>query len=204
LLYNHLLGTTAGSDRVIEFLVTAGQILPGAVGEVRLRPDMIKPSGAASDVLLMPRFAEQWTQDAPSGAAFTPFAGLHEHGRRKGWQWVTQEVTDGLAARAQDVAQITAEPQLAYILGHGVHGTERPLVLVRANVQRDGHGTIRWSGTAEDGLPGSPVLMARVVDGRGIKLVCLGVLLPGAQDNPIGTFDLIRTAIAGALPAGAA
>jgi hypothetical protein len=194
-LYNHLVETTSGFDRVIEFMVTAGQHVHGDVGELRLRPEMIEPVGAASDILVMTKFAEQWTHDETTGVAFTPFARLHEHGRRKGWRWTTQEVTDGLAARTQDIAAISAEPQPAYVLGHGVDGTERPLLLVRGSVRRDEHGTIRWCETARDGLHGSPVFATRATE-RGVKLVCLGVLLPEARDHPIATFDLIRTAIA--------
>jgi hypothetical protein len=200
-VYNHLLESRWRSDRVIEFLITAGTVAQGEVGEIQLRPDMIEPSGGASDVLLMMRFADQWTHDEPSGAAFMAFAGLHEHGRRQGWRWTTQEVTDGVAARPDDVKRIGDEPQLAYVLGHGAQGGARPLLLLRGKVSRDQQGTIRWRAPAEDGLAGSPVFVPQATD-RGIRLVCLGVLLVGGQDGPIATFDLVRQAIAAAVQRG--
>ena len=199
-LYNHLVESTSDSDLVIEFLITAGPLARGEVGEIRLRPDMISPAGAASDLLLMTKFADQWNHDGASGTAFMTFAGLHEHGRRKGWSWVTQEVTDGLAARAQDVAEIAAGPEPAYVLGHGVDGTERPLTLVRGGVRRDREGTMRWFGPGVEDLTGSPVFVPRLVSGRGVRIVCLGLLQTGGPDSPIGTFDLIRRAIEATIP----
>lgn len=44
--------------------------------------------------------------------------GLHEHARRKGCSWVTQEVTDGLAAWVDTITRIGIEPTAAFVLGH--------------------------------------------------------------------------------------
>jgi hypothetical protein len=82
-LYNHLLESTANSDRVIELLITATALAQGEFGELGLRADMIEPRGAASSVLILPSFRDQWTHDTASGVAFMTTASLHAHGRRK-------------------------------------------------------------------------------------------------------------------------
>jgi hypothetical protein len=163
---------------------------------------MIEPPGSASDSLLMMQFADQWSTANGSDVAFMSSAGLHAHGHRKGWNWVTQEVTDGMAARFEDVEEISGEPTLAYILGHGVDGSERPLILVRGVVARDPDGVIRWPGDVPEGLVGAPVFSTRLIGDGDIKVVCLGVVLPGARNNVIATFDSIRTAIASTIPSG--
>ena len=77
----------------------------------------------------------------------------------------------------------------------------RPLVLLTSTVRRDDAGVVRWVGPVPDGLVGGPVFTIRDLGGGAIKVVCLGVLLPGTQDNPVATFDAIRRAGTDALPA---
>ncbi|MGY4916397.1 hypothetical protein ACWD9K_14465 [Streptomyces sp. 900116325] len=69
------------------------------------------------------RFEQEWTPLGDSGAAVMPTGGLHPIARRKRWEWATDEITDGLAARAEDVAAVGAEPVPAYVLGHDVGPT---------------------------------------------------------------------------------
>jgi hypothetical protein len=199
-LYNHLLGSTDGVDHVVELLVTADVFAQHEMLEFKLRPDMIEPVGVAADNLLVTDVARSWTHD-PAGFAFVKSAFLHAHGRRKGWRWTTQELTDGFAARPHDLADIGADQRRGFLLGHTVEGPSRPLVLMSSSVRRDDAGVVRWVGPVPDGLVGSPVFTVRQLDARAIKVVCVGVLLAGTQDNPVATFDAIRHAVALTLPA---
>jgi hypothetical protein len=200
-LYNHLLRSTDGVDHVVELLVTADAFAQHEMLEFKLRPDMIEPVGAASDNLLVTDVARSWTHDS-TGFAFVPSAFLHLHGRRKGWRWTTQEVTDGFAAQPQDVADIGADPCRGFLLGHTVDGPGRPLVLMSGSVRRDDDaGVVRWVGPVPAGMVGSPVFTVRQLDALAFKVICLGVLLAGTQDNLVATFDAIRHAVALTLPA---
>lgn len=202
-LYNHLVGSADGVDHVIELLVTADVFAQQEMLSFELRPDMIEPVGAAADVLIVKDVARSWTHD-PAGFAFVPSSFLHVHGGRKGWRWVTQELTDGFAARPDDLADIGAKPRRAFLLGHSVEDRTRPLVLISNGVRRDDAGVVRWAGPAPDGTVGSPVFSLRRLDHDDVKVFCVGVLLAGTQDNPVATFDAIRHAVARALPAGGA
>jgi hypothetical protein len=195
-LYNHLIETRDDGDLVVEHLVTATAALAvGEVGALRIRPDMVQPSGAAADALLVPSFADQWT--LAGDVAFMVTVGLHQHARRKGWSWDTQEVTDGLAATAADVE--VAGAGLGYVVGHGVNESGRPLSLLRGGLSRAADGTVHWGGSRPSGLVGAPVLAPRPVGEGGVKVVCLGVLLP---DGRVATFDVIRVAVEQSLPPG--
>ncbi|GIF76067.1 hypothetical protein [Asanoa siamensis] len=60
--YNELVESTDEVDRVREWWLTADRLTRGEVGEVRLRPDLIEPAGAASDNLIVTDFAKMWSR----------------------------------------------------------------------------------------------------------------------------------------------
>lgn len=130
-LYNELLESTPEDDLVREWLLTAAVLTRGDVGEVRLRPELIEPAGAAADHLAVLKFEQGWSRAA--NVAATPSAFLHDHARRKGWSWSTQQVTDGVAARAEHLGTLNGEPHTAYALGHVTTepgtGEPRPLAI---------------------------------------------------------------------------
>jgi hypothetical protein len=182
-------GTPGTAFRCGRLLITASAVVQYQIGAIELRPDLIEPRGAASDQLLMRDFSAQWTHDAASGAAFMDTAGLEAHAAGKGWAWAMQLVTDATAARSDDVAEV-ADRRVAFVLGHGVDGSSRPLVLIRGAVGATPDGAVRWLEPVRDGLAGSPVFTVKPLS-EGMKVICLGSLRP---DTVVATFDLIRAA----------
>lgn len=146
----------------------------------------------------MPRFAQLWTHRADLGAAIMATQGRHEHVPAKGWRWATQEVTDGVAARAPEVAAIGELPISAFVLGHLVNepsGSSRPLELVVGRVIRDGDRLV-FASPLPAGFVGAPVFCLQARGSDGGALQCLGLALPGDDRHPVATFDRIRDAIA--------
>lgn len=193
--FNDLIDSTADSEVIRQYLVTAAELTRYDLGELTLRPELCDPVMSA-EKLLMTDFADGWTVLGDLGVAVMPTAGLHAHGTRKGWSWTTDEITDGLAANDEDIARIGAEPQPAYILGHDVGARgERLLAVVVGDVARGTDGHVHWGSTVPEGCTGAPVFVGTELGGGRLKLVCVGVVLPGEKQNRIATFDRIRTAV---------
>ncbi|MET7449525.1 hypothetical protein [Streptomyces sp. NPDC005508] len=152
--FNDLLDSASGSEVISQYLVTAAGMTRYDLGELTLRPELCEP-GMSAEKLLMTDFAEGWTVLGDLGVAVMPTAGLHAHGRRKGWSWTTDEITDGLAARHEDIARIGAEPRPAYILGHdvGEQDGERLQAVVVGRVARGADGHVHWDSTVPEGAP---------------------------------------------------
>ncbi|MDX3433664.1 MULTISPECIES: hypothetical protein [unclassified Streptomyces] len=194
--FNDLLDSASGSEVISQYLVTAAGMTRYDLGELTLRPELCEPEMSA-EKLLMTDFAEGWTVLGDLGVAVMPTAGLHAHGRRKGWSWATDEITDGLAARHEDIARIGAEPRPAYILGHdvGEQDGERLQAVVVGRVARGADGHVHWDSTVPEGCAGAPVFVGEELGDDRFRLVCVGLVLPGAERNRIATFDRIRTAV---------
>ncbi|MER6238105.1 hypothetical protein ABT185_18950 [Streptomyces clavifer] len=194
--FNDLVESTPDSEAIRQYLVTAAEATRHDTAELTLRPELCEPVMSA-EKLLMTDFADGWTVLGDLGVAVMPTAGLHAHGRRKGWSWTTDEITDGLAAHHEDIAGIGDGPLPAYILGHDVGETsgERQQAVVVGHVARGQDGHIRWDSTVPEGCVGAPVFTGDELGGDSFKLVCVGLVLPGEKQNRIATFDLIRTAV---------
>ncbi|WP_027345757.1 hypothetical protein [Hamadaea tsunoensis] len=197
--YNELVESGPDVERVREWLLTADAQTRTKMAEVRLRPDLIEPTGAASDYLVVNGFESMWSRR--SGAAVARSSFLHDHGRRKGWSWATvTPLTEGVAARAEHVRAVGSEPRPAYALGHvtrepAATGEERPLAIATSAVARDPDGVVRWRGALPAGFAGGPVFVA---DRRGeleFVLRCLGMISSTARNPDIVTFDTIRSLI---------
>ncbi|MFI9105522.1 hypothetical protein ACIGXA_33950 [Streptomyces fildesensis] len=200
--FNDLLESTPErGDVVRQYLVTAGALTRYDLAEVTLRAELCVPEMTA-EKLLMTGFADGWEHYDDLGVAVMPAEGLHAHGERKGWRWSTDEITDGLAAGEQDIAAIGMEPVPAYILGHDVDASSgaRLQAVVVGNVARVGNGSIRWDRTVPDGCAGAPVFIGVPLGEGRVRLVCLGVVLPGRERNLIAPFDQIRRAVRGGVP----
>ncbi|WP_051878610.1 hypothetical protein [Streptomyces sp. NRRL B-24720] len=119
------------------------------------------------------RFEQEWTLLGDSGVTVMPTGGLHAHSGRKRWEWSTDEITDGLAVRAEDVAASGAEPVPAYALGHdvGPDRTDRPQAVVRNVVRGADVGRPWWKGTVPVGCLGAPVGVP--LRDQRLKPVCL-------------------------------
>ncbi|MGC4951229.1 hypothetical protein ACLQ2N_34285 [Streptomyces sp. DT224] len=129
----------------------------------------------------------------------------HAPARRKKWVWATDEITDGIAAKPQDIALLGDGPVPAYALGHdvGPDRTQREQAVVAGEIARNGEGRgFVWSGHAPRGCGGAPVFVGLHLADRSFRLVCLGVLLPGEGTggtacHPVAAFDRIRIAVRG-------
>lgn len=203
--FNELVESTSeneSADEVVrQYLVTAGEPTRVEMAEFTLRPELCAPAMSA-EKLMMVDFAEGWIHLDGLGVAVMPTAGLHAHGARKGWLWTTDEITDGLAARDEDIANLGANPVAACLLGHDVAAGSgaREQAVVVGEVARGSDGGVRWVGRLPQGCVGAPVFIASPLSGNSFKLVCVGVALPGDGHHAIATFDRIRTALR-ALPA---
>ncbi|WP_327002682.1 hypothetical protein OHA72_47500 [Dactylosporangium sp. NBC_01737] len=196
--YNELVESTPEGDRVREWWLTADHLTRTKLGEVRLRSDLVEPTGAASDYLAVPDFEKMWSRR--SGVAVMRTFFLHEHAAKRGWSWVAVQITDGVAAKAQHVRAVDAQPRRAYALGHitrevGEPGEERPLAIATSNIARDPDGVVRWQGSLPDGFAGGPVFIAERRDDRGFVLRCLGLIASADRNPGVFTFDAIRSLI---------
>jgi hypothetical protein len=196
--YNELVETTPEGKRVREWWLTADRLTRTKVGEVRLRPDLIEPTGAASDYLAVPDFEEMWSRR--SGVAVMRTFFLHEHAAKKGWSWAAVQITEGAAATAQHVRAVGAQPRRAYALGHitqelGELGEERPLAIATSTIARDPDGVVRWQGSLPDGFAGGPVFVAERRGDRDFVLRCLGLIASADRNPDVLTFDAIRSLI---------
>jgi hypothetical protein len=198
--FNELVGHDGDDELVRQYLVTAAEATRMDLAEVTLRPELGDPAPTA-EKLMMTDFAEGWIHLGGLGVAVQPTAGLHAYAERKGWRWTTDEITDGIAARAEDIARIDGEPVRAYVLGHAVdeEGTRRDPTAVVGAIVRTVDGDVRWGGELPQGCVGGPVFLGLPLEGDSLKLVCVGVALPpddqGPGRHPVATFDRIRTAL---------
>lgn len=123
------------SDQVVrQYLVTAGGPAGVELAEFTLRPDLCAPEMSA-EKLMMIDFAEEWTHLGDLGVAVMPTTGLHAHSARKGWSWTTDEITDGIAATEEDIADLGEAPIAAYALGHITEGGDREQAVVVAGLR---------------------------------------------------------------------
>ncbi|WNI23348.1 hypothetical protein [Streptomyces sp. ITFR-16] len=187
-----------GGEVYRQFLVTAGALTRYDLAEIRLRPEL-SDSAMSANGLMMTRFQEGWIPLGDSGVSALPAGVLHALARRKGWAWATDEITDGVAAKAEDLALLGDGPVPAYVLGHdvGPDRTQREQAVVVGEVVRggDGRGFV-WTVPVPRGCVGAPVFAGLRLEGLRFRLVCLGVLLPGEGDrHPVAGFDRIRAGV---------
>ncbi|MBY8878494.1 hypothetical protein [Actinacidiphila acidipaludis] len=151
----------------------------------------------SAEKLLMVGFSKEWTHLDGLGVAVMSTTGLHAHGARKGWRWTTDEITDGIAAKGEDIAALGAEPAAAYLLGHDVDPETgaRELIVAVGEITRDKVGDVHWVGVVPQRCVGAPVFTGIPRGGDAFKLICAGVLLPGDGHHPIAPFDRLRTAL---------
>jgi hypothetical protein len=199
--YNHLIEDTPEREVFRQYLVTAADLTGFEAGHWTLREEVGRPSLSAPN-LLATGFAGDWTHLPGLGVAVMPAGWLHEHAKRKGWHWNTQEITDGLAAEPADLAAIGAEAVPAVVVGHdvGPENHERLQTMVTGAVARDDAGRLRWDRRMPEGCAGAPLFVGILRSAEQFKLVCAGVVLPGEGGNEIAPFDRIRSAVA-AIPA---
>jgi hypothetical protein len=206
-LFNHLLnpGTTAGADeRVLTFLITCRSNVNGPVGELGIPRHMARYPDRACEVLLFTHWADQWSRPADSNidVALLPFFHLESHARRKGWEWNTQEVTDGMLLQPAEQVPALADEPAAYgyepsQLRNPAH--QRP-VLRPISFQHLPNGTPGVAGTPAS-FAGAPVIALTPRPDGNARFVVAGMIgSPNSTDatspNPFTPAPQIRTAAA--------
>ncbi|MGB2570241.1 hypothetical protein ACPFP2_17560 [Micromonospora citrea] len=177
-----------------EYLLTAADVLAYAeVAEIGLRPSVTEPAGVAADTLALP--GPWWAHRPEGGVAVLPTDRLHDRAAREGWRWRTQSVPDAIAAGADDVGRMGAEPVSAIVLALGVRDDgSRPLEVAVERVVRAGDG-LRLTGELPAGYVGAPVFGVRADAAGEVGLRCWGVVLPGEGGHPVAALDRIVTGL---------
>ncbi|WP_406105510.1 hypothetical protein [Micromonospora globbae] len=173
-----------------EYLLTADAVT-GGTGDLGLRASVTEPVGVAPATLGV----GSWTRRPEIGVAILPASDLHRQAGEGGWAWRVQPVIDVIAADAAVVERVGAAPASAFVLAHGVREDgDRPLeVAVERVVRAD--GVVRVAAELPPGYVGAPVFSVEADDDGGMRLHCLGLLLPGSDGHPVATFDRIRAAL---------
>jgi len=189
--YNDLVEVVGERETIRQYLVAAEPQTRYQIGQFTLRDGLITPELPA-DELVLPSFARKWSPLRELGVAVMPTVDLHIHAERKGWAWAVQEITSGLAAQPADIASLGTEPVPAYLLGHEVTDPDqrhpgRPQTLLPGTVTRDDQGVLRFSAPLPEGCAGAPVFAGLPHEEGRIKLICLGLALPGRPaEQPAG------------------
>ena len=193
-LFNHLVEArpAGGPDRVFEFLVTCGALVRGSMmAKTTIPVSMTTPAGVAVDCIAWDRWAEHWyfSRRVEVDLAFHPFYEMRERAERRGWEWSTQEVPDGMVPRDELLAIV---PGMSAVIGFEPWDLSQPSAnptvrLVHPEVVPDG---LESGGLAVVGLPGSycgaPVFSLVELDGARLRMVLLGVVgaeLRGGASN---------------------
>ncbi|MFI6266213.1 hypothetical protein [Micromonospora sp. NPDC051006] len=182
-------------DATGEYLLTADALAGVAPGEIGLRASVTEPAGVAPASVSVTLGEGGWVRRPEAGVAVLPTADLHRQAGEGGWAWRTQEVVDAIAADAEVIARLSAEPGSAFVLAHGVREDgSRPLEVAIERVVR-ADGTVRITADLPPGYVGAPVFGVQADADGELALHCLGLVLPGSDGHPVATFDRIRAAL---------
>jgi hypothetical protein len=208
-LFNDLLASGDGGDTVATWILTADALTYADFGVFGIRPEMTGDGTPSAEAVIVTEYEHAWYHFPDIGVAAMPMAVLRDYSARKGWAWSTQEITDGLAATARDIASLGKEQHTTLVIGHPTDQPGRPLGITVARIGMDGD-VPTLGGSADRGFIGAPAFVAfpnpASSDPDELLLKCLGVVLPGDAAHPIATFDkirpLVRQVVAEELPPG--
>ncbi len=180
-LFNYLVepGRAGHGDKVAAFLVTTRGVAGGPIATLGLVRRMISPPGRASDELAFPQWSDQWIRPADDqiDVAILPFAHLEDHGRRTGWAWTTQEVTDGMLLKPGEQLSVLGDELAAY--GYEAQPAKGLAdwtpALRPVSFQQAPHGTVSIDG-ARAVLPGAPVVAVAPRPGGYARFVVAGMV----------------------------
>jgi hypothetical protein len=197
-LFNDLLSSDDEGDQVVTWILTADAMTHTELGQFGIRPEMADARGASADNVIMTDYEQSWYRLPELGVAAMPMRVLERYAAAKGWAWDTQEVSQGMAATAADIAAL-AGAHTALVLGHPDEDHRRPLSIAFGRITQT-DGAVTLLGAVEGGFVGAPVFAAiprpDAADPDELKIICVGVLLPREGDgHPVATFDRIRTAV---------
>jgi hypothetical protein len=195
-LFNDLLASDDDGDTVATWILTADALTYTDFGAFGIRPEMTEDGVPSAEKVIVTKYEQTWYHFPDIGVAAMPMAVLRDYSARKGWAWSTQEVTDGLAANARDIADLGEEQHTILVIGHPADRRSRAPGVTVARIDMRG-GVPTLLGGADRGFIGAPAFVAfpnpALPDSGGLLLKCIGVVLPGDATHPIATFDKIRT-----------
>lgn len=194
-LFNDLLASDDDGETVATWILTADALTYVDVGRFGIRPEMSEDGAPSADGVLVTKYEQTWYHFPDIGVAAMPMATLRNYSARKGWAWSTQEVTDGLAAQAQDIANLGAVQHTTLVIGHPTYQRNRSPAVVAARIGMRG-SVPTLLGSVDRGFIGAPAFVAfpkpESSDPDELMLKCIGIVLPGDAAHPIATFDKIR------------
>jgi hypothetical protein len=194
-LFNDLLASGDDGETVATWILTADAMTYIDAGAFNIRPEMTKDGAPSAEQVIVTNYEQSWYHFPDIGVAAMPMAVLRDYSARKGWAWSTQEITDGLAASARDIANLGEVQHTILMLGHPTGLRNRPPGVAVARIDMRG-GVPTLLGSADRGFIGAPAFVAfpnpAASDSDELLLKCIGVVLPGDAAHPIATFDKIR------------
>lgn len=194
-LFNDLLASDGDGDTVATWILTADAMTYIDAGVFNIRPEMTEDGAPSAEQVIVTKYEQSWYHFPDIGVAAMPMAVLRDYSARKGWAWSTQEITDGLAANAHNIAGLGEVQHTILVLGHSTDQRNRPLGVAVARIDMRG-GVPTFLGSADRGFIGAPAFVAfpkpATSDSNELLLKCIGVVLPGDATHPITTFDKIR------------
>jgi hypothetical protein len=194
-LFNDLLASDNDGDTVATWILTADATTYIDAGAFGIRPEMTEDGAPSAEKVIVTKYEQTWYHFPDIGVAAMPMAVLRDYSARKGWAWSTQEITDGLAADAHDIADLGEEQHTILVIGHPTDQRNRPPGVAVARIDMRG-GVPALLGRADRGFIGAPAFVAfprpASSDSNELLLKCIGVVLPGDATHSIATFDKIR------------
>ncbi len=208
-LFSDLLASDATGDTLATWILTADALTYADFGAFDIRPEMTANGAPTAKAVIVTEYQQTWYHFPDIGVAAMPMAVLRDYSARKEWTWSTQEITDGLAATARDIANLGEEQHTTLVIGHPTDQPGRPQGVAVARIDMHS-GVPVLPGRTDDGFIGAPAFVAfpnpASPDSNELLLKCIGVVLPGDAAHPIATFDkirpLVRQVVAEELPPG--
>jgi hypothetical protein len=194
-LFNDLLASDDDSATVATWILTADALTYRPYGDFGIRPEMTEDGAPSAANVIVTEYEQTWYHFPDIGVAAMPMAVLRDYSARKGWAWSTQEITDGLAASARDIASLGEEQHTVLVIGHPTDQPNRPQGVAVAGIDMRG-GRPTLLGAVDRGFVGAPAFVAfpnpASPNSGELMIKCIGVVLPGDATHPIATFDKIR------------
>lgn len=194
-LFNDLLASDDDGDTVATWILTADAMTYIDMGVFDIRPEMTEDGAPSAEKVIVREYEQTWYHFPDIGVAAMPMAVLRDYSARKGWGWSTQEVTDGFAATAHDIAELGEVQHTVLVIGHPTGLRNRPPGVAVARMDVRG-GVPTLLGSADRGFVGAPAFVAfpnpSSSDSNALLVKCIGVVLPGDATHPVATFDKIR------------
>jgi hypothetical protein len=194
-LFNDLLASDDDGDTVATWILTADAMSYVDVGVFDVRPEMTHDGAPSAEKVAVRKYEQTWYHFPDIGVAAMPMSVLRDYSARKGWAWSTQQITDGLAATARDIADLGQVQHSILVIGHPADQGNRPVGVAVTRIDMRG-GVPTLLGSVDRGFIGAPAFVALPSpawsDSNDLLLKCIGLVLPGDATHPIATFDKIR------------